>query len=171
MTPGEIDAFLQQARCGRLGTIGADGWPYVCPLLFVWAEGKLWFHNTAAEGHLQANVRHSARACFEVDVIGEVFAYGRYDCDTSIEYRSVIAFGNVAIEDDSTRKAAFMDRLMEKYHPERLGRPASFYPRLDAITLYSLAIERMTGKTTPLPSLDGRWPATDSTKSPLARPQ
>jgi hypothetical protein len=46
-------------------------------------------------------------------------------------------------------------------------RPKDFFPRSDQITLYAIAIERMTGKETPLPELSDRWPAKDRTKSPL----
>ena len=49
-------------------------------------------------------------------------------------------------------------------------RPAGFYPRLDQITLYAIAVERMTGKETVLPAAPQRWPAADRTASPDARP-
>ena len=48
--------------------------------------------------------------------------------------------------------------------------PAGFYPRLDQITLYAIAVERMTGKQTVLPAAPQRWPAVDRTASPDARP-
>ena len=44
------------------------------------------------------------------------------------------------------------------------------FPRLDEVTVYAIAIERMTGKETALPAVQSRWPAVDKTKSPNARP-
>ena len=38
MTAEEVDAFLSNAFCGRTATIGADGYPYVVPNLFVWHQ-------------------------------------------------------------------------------------------------------------------------------------
>jgi len=75
---------LERGYCGRQGTVGADGWPYLLPLLYVCLEGEIWVHNTSARGHLRAHVEHEQRVCFEVDEPGEVFPYGRFECDTSV---------------------------------------------------------------------------------------
>ena len=166
MSEHEMDAFLSEGYCGHLSTIGADGWPYVCPLLYVWRNREVWLHNTSATGHLRSNVAHDSRACFEVASAGAVFAYGRYECDTGIEYQSVIAFGRIAIAHDRGQKALFFDALMAKYYANDSTRPRGFYPRLDDVTVYALAVERMTGKKTPLPHEQARWPAVDNTRSP-----
>jgi uncharacterized protein len=168
MTPAGIDELLSGGYCGHLATVSPDGSPYICPLLYVWFDGQVWLHNTSAHGHLQANVRRDPRVCFEVAVPGTVFAYGRYECDTSIEYRSIVAFGRVTIVEERERKSRFFDALMAKYHPNDATRPRGFYPRLDGVTVYALAVERITGKETVLPSLEAQWPAADHTKSPDA---
>lgn len=155
---------------GRLGTVGSDGWPYVVPLLYVCMDGDVYVHNSRARGHLRQNVEHDPRVCFEVDEPGEVFAYGRFECDTSVAYRSVIAFGTIRIVSDRDEKARFCSELMRKYGNAEWARPAEFYPRLDEITVYHIAIVRITGKETPLPVPSGRWPAIDQTKSPNAVP-
>ena len=76
---------LSHGFCGRLATVGEDGSPYCVPLLYVWMDAEVYVHNTAADGHLRANLRHEARVCFEVDEPGEVFDYGRFECDSSVE--------------------------------------------------------------------------------------
>jgi hypothetical protein len=43
-----------------------------------------------------------------------------------------------------------------------------FFPRIDVITVYAIAVERMTGKEQPLPPLSEQWPAKDRTKTPNA---
>ncbi len=161
---------LARGFAGRLATVGADGWPYVVPLLYVWIDGEIWVHNTRARGHLRENVDHEPRVCFEVDEPGGVFAYGRFECDTSVAYRSVLAFGRIRIVEDRERKAAFCDALLAKYGDPGWKRPEGFYPRLDQITVYAIAIERLSGKQTPLPAAQDRWPAADHTKTPNARP-
>ena len=40
----------------------------------------------------------------------------------------------------------------------------------DQISLYAIAVERMTGKRTPLPDLSGQWPAIDRTMTTDADP-
>lgn len=170
MAEGAVREMVARGYAGRVGTVGADGWPYVVPLLYVWLHGKIWVHNTSARGHLRASVDHDSRVCFQLDEPGDVFPYGRFECDSSLAYRSVIAFGHIRVVDDRASKAAFFDALMDKYGDPGWQRPRSFYPRLDEVTVYAIAIERMTGKETTLPAAANRWPAADNTKSPHARP-
>ena len=138
------------------------------PLLYIWQDGEIWVHNTSARGHLRTNVEHEARVCFEVDEPGEVFAYGRFECDTSVAYRSVVAFGRIRIVEERGQKEAFFDALMAKYGDPAWARAPGFFPRLDQVTVYAIAVERMTGKETPLPARRDRWPAADRTKTPDA---
>jgi nitroimidazol reductase NimA-like FMN-containing flavoprotein (pyridoxamine 5'-phosphate oxidase superfamily) len=107
--------------------------------------------------------------CFEVDEAGEVFAYGRFECDSTVAYRSVIVFGRIRVVEELPTKRRFCDGLMAKYAKKDWERPKGFYPRIDQITVYAITVERMSGKETPLPGVSERWPAADYTKSPNAR--
>jgi uncharacterized protein len=169
MSPAQVDELLAAGYCGHLASVSPDGSPYVCPLLYVWLDGQVWLHNTSAQGHLQSNVRHDPRVCFEVSAPGKVFAYGRFECDTSVEYQSIVVFGRVAVIDDRARKSLFFDALMAKYFVNS-ARPKSFYPRLDGVTVYALTVERITGKKQALPPAEMQWPAADHTMSPEASP-
>ena len=59
---------------------------------------------------------------------------------------------------------------MIKYCAADASRPKDFFPRLEAITLCAMALERVVGKETALPAPAARWPAVDKTKSPSATP-
>src|ERR1700730_12668799 len=161
--------LLARGFCGRIATVGADGWPYCVPLLYVWTAGEVLVHNPAVRGHFRANVEHEPRVCFEVDDPGQVFDYGRFECDTSVAYRSVVVFGTIRIVEDDAAKTRFFDALMAKYGRPDTGRPKHFYPRLGEITLYAITPMRITGKETPLPAVAEQWPALDRTKSPNAK--
>jgi nitroimidazol reductase NimA-like FMN-containing flavoprotein (pyridoxamine 5'-phosphate oxidase superfamily) len=165
----EARALIARAYSGRLGTVSEDGWPYVVPLLHVFSADEIGTHNTAVRGHLRSNVERGGRACFEVDEPVKVFDYGRFECDTGLAYRSAIAYGRIRIVDDRAAKARFFDSLMAKYGTGA-DRPKSFYPRLDDVTVYAIAVERITGKHCPLPPISEQWPALDRTKSPNAKP-
>jgi hypothetical protein len=99
---------------------------------------------------------------------GEVFAYGRFD-DSTVAYRSVIAFGRIRVVEDLATRRLFCEGLMAKYANKDWERPKGFYPRIEQITIYAIAIERISGKETPLPKVSEQWPAVDRTKSPNAR--
>jgi nitroimidazol reductase NimA-like FMN-containing flavoprotein (pyridoxamine 5'-phosphate oxidase superfamily) len=170
MPESRAEALLARGTYGRLATIGADGYPYCVPLLYVCLDGEVYVHNAAAKGHLRANVDNNAHVCFEVDEAGDVFDYGRFQCDSSIAYASVILFGKIRVVSDEAAKRKFCNQLMAKYRKKGEPRPAGFYPRLDQITVYAIAIERMTGKELALPDVSEQWPAKDYTKSPNARP-
>jgi len=100
MADERVKEMISRGYSGRLATVGPDGWPYIVPLLYVWMNGEIWVHNTRARGHFRTNVDHEPRVCFELDDSGEVFAYGRYECDTSIAYRSVVVFGRIRVVED-----------------------------------------------------------------------
>lgn len=166
----EARELLARGYCGRVGTIGADGWPYVVPLLYVFAGDEITLHNSAARGHFRLNVERDSRVCFELDEPVKVFDYGRFECDTGLAYRSAIACGRITIVEERAAKSRFFDALLAKYGTGTPGRPQGFYPRLDEVTVYAIAVERLVGKHCPLPPLTEQWPALDRTKSPNARP-
>jgi uncharacterized protein len=170
MSQERTQDFLARGFCGRIASTGADGWPYCVPLLYVWTGTEVLVHTTAARGHFRANVEHDPRVCFEVDEPGDVFEYGRFECDSSVAYRSVIVSGAIRIVDDAVAKAKFFDAFMAKYGKPDSGRPKNFYPRLDDVTVYAIAPERITGKELQLPAVSEQWPAKDRTKSPHAKP-
>ena len=162
--------FLKTGFAGNLATVSEDGSPYCLPFLYVWMDGHLFLHNTIARGHLRANVDHEPRVCFVVDEPEQVFDYGRFECDTGLAYRSVIVFGRIEIVAYLAVKQRFFESLMEKYGTPDRDRPRGFFPRIGEVTVYAIAIERITGKETILPGASERWPAVDRTTSPDARP-
>ena len=115
MTEERARETLAHGFCGRLATVGKDGWPYCVPLLYVCMNGEVFVHNTRAAGHLRTNVDHEQRVCFEVDEAGEVFPYGRFECDSTVAYRSVIVFGRIRVVEDLATRRRFFDALMAKY--------------------------------------------------------
>ena len=153
MLEEHVRDMLARAYAGRLATVGPDGWPYIVPLLYVWRDGEVWVHNTSARGHLRTNVEHEPRVCFEVDEPGEVFAYGRFECDTSVAYRSVVAFGRIRIVEDRRQKEAFFDALMAKYGDPALGAaPRASSPGSTRSPCTRWPSKRTDGEGTPLPA-------------------
>ena len=170
MSDERVEKIIQRGVCGRLATVSEDGWPYVVPLLYIWKKPAIYFHTAAVRGHLRQNIDHDHRACFEVDEAGEVFAYGRFECDTGTSYASVIGFGRISLVQPGAERVWFFDELMKKYAPGINDRPKSFYPRLHHIDVFALTVERFTGKETPLPPVSQQWPLLDQTRTPDAVP-
>ena len=170
MSEQRAHAMLERGFSGQLATVGADGYPYCIPLLYIWMDGEIYVHTSSARGHLRANVEREPRICFEIDEPDQVFDYGRFECDSGLAYQSVILFGKIRIAEERAVKQRFCEALMAKYGKSDSTRPKGFFPRIDAITVYAIAVERMTGKEMALPALSEQWPAKDRTKTPNARP-
>lgn len=160
MPEADIQAMLATAFCGRIGTLGLDGYPYVVPNLFTWQDGQVYLHTAAYAGHFLTNVRAHAQACFELDEPGTIFPYGPVACDTSVAYRSVILFGQIRIVADEDEQRRFYRAFMEKYAPAASwGRPRDAFPRMHGTIVYAITPDRITGKQNMLPPLDARWTA------------
>jgi hypothetical protein len=158
MSAEEVSRFLASAHCGRTATVGADGYPYVVPNLFVWMEERIFLHTARYRGHFLANVEFCDRVCFEVDQPGETFPYGPVECDTSIAYRSVVVFGRIRIVPELDIRQRFFTAFMSKYAPpDSWGRAQDTFPRIGSTILYAISPEIMTGKQTPLPAAENRW--------------
>ena len=164
----DIVSLLDTAPVAHFASVSANGDPYVVPNLFVHHDRKLLCHTSLA-GHFRSNIVARPRVCFEISEMGTVFPYGEFECDSSVSYRSVIGFGSISIEQGKREKIEFFDMLMSKYSSPS-GRPKSFYPRIDQITVYSLSIETVTGKYQVLPAANEIWPAANKTKTPGAKP-
>jgi nitroimidazol reductase NimA-like FMN-containing flavoprotein (pyridoxamine 5'-phosphate oxidase superfamily) len=172
LSQAEVEALLAGAFCGRTATVGADGYPYIAPNLFVWRNGQVWLHTPRHQGHFLENVQHSDRVSFEVDAPGETFPYGHVECDTSVSYRSVILFGRIRTIEDAEGKRAFFTAFLAKYAPkESWGREIGSFPRLNGPIVYAITPEMVTGKFSALPAVSEQWPSQNNTLSPGWKPK
>ena len=126
MPPEEARRFLAAQHVAHVATIGADGWPYAIPLVFIYEGGDiLYLHTGAHRGHFLANVEAAPRICLEVSERGPLHAGRPYACDSSLVYTSVVAFGGVCQITDPAKKSWFFDRLLAKYGPPAALRDAT----------------------------------------------
>ena len=82
----------------------------------------------------------------------------------------MVAFGTIRVVTEPAVKQAFCEALLCKYGKPGRDRPQNFFPRLDLIAVFEIAIERVTGKETAMPPISEQWPARDRTKTPEAGP-
>jgi len=53
LADAEAHELIAGAYCGRVATIGSDGWPSVVPLLHVFTADVIGMRNTAPRGHFR----------------------------------------------------------------------------------------------------------------------
>lgn len=63
----EIERILGATTIGRIATDGADGYPYITPVNFVYHKGNIYF-DSAPEGEKLDNLSRNPNVCFEVDI-------------------------------------------------------------------------------------------------------
>jgi uncharacterized protein len=147
MPDSDARQFLAQQKIAHIGTVDANGWPYVVPESFIY-EGteELWFHTGGHKGHLFANLASSPRISLEVAQIGGLTPVkDGFACDSSLINTSVIVFGTAEVVEDRDRKIWFFDKMVEKYgSPSLEFKPG--YPMIDRIILFRMSIEILTGK-------------------------
>ncbi len=136
----EIEQFLTCARIGRLGICMEDG-PYVVPVGYAYAEGKIFFH-TCNTGLKIKGIKRNPNICFEVD---EALS------DTSM-FKSVIVFGTAEIIDDKEKMIPYLQKLIDKYrtpvgfeeYTKRPGRDRE--SELKAVRICVITSTKMTGR-------------------------
>ncbi len=150
MSDEDTRSYLRQHCVAHVGTSDASGWPYVVPLMYVYEGGDLlYLHTGPHQGHFLANVRENARICLQLDESGwhpnQPTAF-----DSTLVYKSVIAFGNVRIMEDPAlveKKTWFFDRLLERLKDDKANYQKP-YPSamLERIYLFEVELEIVTGK-------------------------
>ena len=155
MSEQDSVALLQRALVGRIGTVDADGTPYVVPLNFAYGDQgrRIHLHLAKQSGHLASNLEFSSKVCFEVDEPGPLVATGDAGCDTDQVYESVVCFGRAAVVSDEREKERIARLFIRKYVDEHM--PGRSYDRglvwLGAVEFVTVEVSVVTGKRCPAP--------------------
>jgi hypothetical protein len=114
----EMERILASSNIGRLATGGADGYPYITPVNFVFFEGSVYFHSSP-KGEKMYNIARNPRVCFEVDVplayLEVNFNPKKNPCLTSQLYHCVIIRGKARIVSEDQIKTAALNALVAKH--------------------------------------------------------
>lgn len=117
MAEDQAQEFLRRQMTAHVGTVDANWWPYVVPLVYIYEGGDLlYLHTGAHQGHFLTNVQRDPRICIEVSEIGQLHKGKRVACDSTLVYTSVITFGQVRIlYHDREKKTWFLDWLLANH--------------------------------------------------------
>jgi len=150
MSEQDSVALLERALVGRIGTVDADGTPYVVPLNFVHEHKRrrVHIHLARQRGHLASNLEFSSKVCFEVDEPGELIATGDAGCNTSQLFESVVCFGRAQVVSDEGERERIARLFLRKYIDEQM--PGRMYDAelmsLSETAFVTVQIGVLTGK-------------------------
>jgi uncharacterized protein len=139
-----IEAILDEAMVAHLG-FSVEGQPYVVPTLHARVDDQLYFHGSSASRTVRA-LAAGAQMCLTVTLLDGV-VLARSAVHHSVNYRSVVVFGQAqAIEEPSEKMAAveaFTERLIPGRWDEVRGPTAK---ELKAIQVLSLPLDEASAK-------------------------
>jgi len=139
-----IDAILDEAIVSHVGTVASDGHPVVIPTLHARAGDWLYIHGSAASPTLRRAKR--GEICLTTTVLdGLVLA--RSAVHHSVNYRSVVVFGQAEEIATPSGKREALEAFTEKLVPGRWGdaRPPT-ERELRAVGVLRLPLEEASAK-------------------------
>lgn len=148
---GEISRILNSVHMGRLGTVGADGYPYITPVNFVFHKGAIYFHS-APEGEKLDNLKRDPRVCFQVDLplayLELSFNPERNPCRAHQLYHCVIVRGYAREVVEPELKAAVLTELVAKQEGHRDFEPVTVESSgFKGCCVVEIRPEKMSGKS------------------------
>jgi uncharacterized protein len=119
-----IDSLIDEALSCHVG-FAVDGRPWVIPTIHARVDDTLYLHGAVAN-HMLRSLAGGIEACVTITLIdGLVLARSAFH--HSMNYRSVMIFGSLALVDDAAEKDAALHALVEHVVPGRMAdaRPPS----------------------------------------------
>jgi nitroimidazol reductase NimA-like FMN-containing flavoprotein (pyridoxamine 5'-phosphate oxidase superfamily) len=111
-----IDAILDEAIVSHVGTVGADGAPVVVPTLHARQGDHVYIHGSAAS--LTLRRAGMAELCLTASLI-DGLVLSRSAVHHSVNYRSVVVFGQAERLEASEDKLRALEAFTEKLVPGR----------------------------------------------------
>lgn len=165
----EIRALLARLPVGHVATAW-DGQPFVNPTTY-WYDAErhaIIFHSNVV-GRVRANSEHNRRVCFEASQHGRLLP-SNVAIEFSMQYESVVAYGDIRLVEDLDTKRAALSGLIAKYFPAM--RPGHEYrpitdQELRRTSVYLIGIDSWSGKRNwpERAEQSDEWPALDVTLS------
>ena len=160
-----IRAFLRAAKIGHIAS-AQDGQPFLNPSTFWFDEAnhQIIFHSNIS-GRIRSNIESNPKVCFEASELGKMLP-ANVALEFSLQFRSVIIFGNARLISDSEEARRVMYGLIHKYFPAmNAGREFREITEkeLKRTSVYAIKIEEWSGKENWKDRADqsDEWPALD----------
>lgn len=141
LSEAESRAILEHGQTGVLSVAGDNGYPYGVPVNYVMIDGKIVIHG-AKTGHKIDAIAWEAKVSFCV-IDDDTVVPAAY----TTHFRSAIAFGHAAFEEDPDTMTAMLHALGKKYNPgDDAGRTAEIDRELAVTGLIVVTIDHLSGK-------------------------
>ncbi len=137
----KIEAMLRAETLGFLG-LARGGQPYVVPLNYAYADGRLLFHG-ARTGKKLEFLRANPRVCFTVGRQGGRISRHPQGASCPVDNDSVVCYGRARLIEDAEERRQALNVFNRSYQPDAPEIPLSAASRCSAI---EIKIEEATGR-------------------------
>jgi nitroimidazol reductase NimA-like FMN-containing flavoprotein (pyridoxamine 5'-phosphate oxidase superfamily) len=163
-----IRSFLHEAQIGHIAT-SYDGQPFINPTTFWYDEDnhQIVFHSNVA-GRIRSNIESNSKVSLEASILGRLLP-SNVALEFSLQFRSVVVFGNARVVKDPNEARRLLYGLIGKYFPKmKAGKEYREITdkELRATSIYAIEIEAWSGKenweeradqSDEWPPLDEKW--------------
>jgi nitroimidazol reductase NimA-like FMN-containing flavoprotein (pyridoxamine 5'-phosphate oxidase superfamily) len=132
--------IVKKAHICRVGLCN-NNTPYVVPLNFAYLKNALFIHS-ANKGKKIEMIKKNKNVCFEID-INTKFLLKDPICSSTMQYQSVIGFGEAAFVKELDEKKRALDLIVEKYTNKKMVLSEEM---VQGVTVIKISIEEITGK-------------------------
>lgn len=139
----EIENLLQNEQVGRIGTLNANGFPYVVPVHFVYSDRRIYIHGLT-KGHKIDNIKQNSKVCFEVDHMSGLILNDN-PCGVNTAYESVVITGEARLIDWSKDKETILKKIVDKYTPDLSGKELPMRA-VNTTSIIEITVVECTGK-------------------------
>jgi hypothetical protein len=147
-----IEAILDEALVAHVG-FAVDGQPCVIPTLHARVGASVYFHGSSASRTVRA-LAAGAPVCLTVTLL-DGLVLSRSAVHHSVNYRSVVVFGQAAAIETPSEKMAAIEAFTERLIPGRWDEVrAPTAKELKAIQVFALPLDEASAKTRTGPPVD-----------------
>jgi len=153
----DFELACQVLDAGKICHVGfsLDGQPYVLPMSYGRLDDKLLLHGSVAS-RMMKNLADGLPCCVTVTHF-DGMVYARSTFNSSMNYRSVMIFGNARLVTDPDEKRTGVQTLVDHLMPGRRADLRKSTPKeLNATSLLVLPIETFSVKTRTGPPEDSK---------------
>ena len=139
-----VFAILDAGLLCHVGYV-IDGQPFVTPTTY-WREGRKLYWHGAAASRMLATVAEGLPVCVTVSFL-DGFVVGRSGITHSLNYRSVMAFGQARLVTDPEEKRQALVMMVDRFFPHRTaGLRQSTEQEIKATAVVVMEIETASAK-------------------------
>lgn len=144
--PTQVEAILRAGRVAHVAYV-VDGEPYIIPFSYDYADATVYLHGAPASTTLKA-LRSGSAVCLEVLLLDGLIA-SKTAPSHSMNYRSVVVFGQARRVTDLAAKRAILERMTQRYFAGRTvdhDYAAASTADLKSLEVLAVAIDELNAK-------------------------